>query len=44
MRYLGRAHLRRQAELAEAVRLANAGLDDWQTWHRDVQRLTGPGE
>jgi hypothetical protein len=36
--------MRRQLEMAEAMRMARAHEDDYRAWHSDLSRFTGPGE
>lgn len=38
--HIAREHLREQLRLAQAVRMARSEKEDYETWQRDVARMT----
>lgn len=41
MAFISREYLRRQLEQAQAARMASAEKEDYQSWQRDVETVTG---
>lgn len=41
MAWIGRQYQRDQLKLAQATRMAGAKQDDWETWQRDIDTVTG---
>lgn len=41
MAWLGREYSRETLRFAQAVRMAGVKKDDWESWQRDVEMITG---
>jgi hypothetical protein len=40
LRHIARENLREQLRFAQSMRMSRTGKEDWDSWQRDVNRLT----